>query len=405
VTGPRIVTGSTIHVQFDVLLPTGYDAGMRAYPVLYLLHGAAGNRNTWLDHSDLERFTRPLTGTSAAIVVMPTGGDGLQVDWRDAFEQWDTWYTTELIPYVDAHFRTVADRAHRAIAGLSAGGFSAMYIAARHPDLFVAAGAFDGFPLDLTDPTVDPTLYPLVVVDQFCEGDPPPADGEFGNPVDAGAWIHGDNPTELARNLRGMSLYIGSATGVPCSAADAMAIIANTPYGELEPLVRRGADHFDAALTAAGIPHVTRRYPCGGHTDSRFQAGLHEFWPQMAAAFGDSPPARFDYRRVDPTFSVWGWSFAADPRRAPEFLDVRGAGPAGLILTGSGREHVVTPPAFLPHDHVTVVGATTSPIVADDSGRLRFDVDLGPAHAAEEFTPMAFGERFRTRRVLFFRQS
>src|SRR5438128_1855963 len=57
---------------------------------------------------------------------------------------WETYHMRELIPWIDSHYPTVADRSGRAIAGLSMGGFGAMTYAAKHPDLFAAAGSFSG---------------------------------------------------------------------------------------------------------------------------------------------------------------------------------------------------------------------------------------------------------------------
>ncbi|TMB02806.1 MAG: hypothetical protein E6J70_06435, partial [Deltaproteobacteria bacterium] len=81
------------------------------------------------------------------IIVMPDAGHdseaGWYSDWADGSRQWETFHTRVLVRYVDGHFRTLR-LAHRAVAGLSMGGFGAMSYAARHPGLFQAAASFSG---------------------------------------------------------------------------------------------------------------------------------------------------------------------------------------------------------------------------------------------------------------------
>src|SRR4051794_26016213 len=141
---PRIARIDVEGLTVNVLLPSDYaSSGSRRYPVLYLLHALNYNENTWLDLSDVEKFTAGFRGDKAAIVVMPDGGpQGWYTDWPGREELWESYHLMHLIPAIDEHFRTLADRAHRAVAGFSMGGYGALLYAARHPDLFVAAGGF-----------------------------------------------------------------------------------------------------------------------------------------------------------------------------------------------------------------------------------------------------------------------
>src|SRR6266480_1971583 len=72
------------------------------------------------------------------VIVMPDGGHdaeaGWYSDWADGSRQWETFHMRTLVRYVDHHFR-VLRRGHRAVAGLSMGGFGAMSYAARHRGL------------------------------------------------------------------------------------------------------------------------------------------------------------------------------------------------------------------------------------------------------------------------------
>jgi S-formylglutathione hydrolase FrmB len=129
-----------------ILLPAGYRADpRRRYPVLYLLHGAESDYRSWTRYGDAEA----ITARTAMIVVMPDGGTmGWYTDWYQGQKPvrplWETYHVGELVPWVDAHFRTIAARRGRAIAGLSMGGYGALSYAARHPATFSAAASFSG---------------------------------------------------------------------------------------------------------------------------------------------------------------------------------------------------------------------------------------------------------------------
>src|SRR4051812_4760772 len=132
------------HVR--VLLPSGYDqSGTTPYPVLYLLHGAIDDYRAWTDKGD----AAAIPAGSPLIVVMPDGGaEGNYVDWYNFGSggppMWETYHIGQLIPWIDGHFRTVASRAGRAVAGLSMGGNGAIAYASLHPDLFTATASFSG---------------------------------------------------------------------------------------------------------------------------------------------------------------------------------------------------------------------------------------------------------------------
>ena len=133
-------------VHVNVLVPPDYARRHRRYPVLYLFHGAFGDEDSFTTQTDLLAFTAQLHPDEQAIVVMPDGGHlPAGRDWVDGTHHQESFVIDTLVPYIDAHYRSFGDRAHRAGAGFSAGGMNAMVFAARHPDLFVAAGSFSGF--------------------------------------------------------------------------------------------------------------------------------------------------------------------------------------------------------------------------------------------------------------------
>jgi esterase/lipase superfamily enzyme len=308
------------------------------------------------------------------------------------------------MPRIDAQFRTIPGRAHRAIGGLSAGGYSAMAIAARHPDLFVSAAAFSGV-VDIKDR--GPVAQGLVEIEQslFTDMQPDELFRRFGNPYTSPLSWAERNPADLARNLRGMQLFVGSGDGVPADTQDVATGGAFLWQRMLvEEQVSSMARHFVEILEAAAVPVTYRSHP-GTHEARHWRDDLAAWWPLMMDAVDSPPPSAFDYRRADERFSVWRWTFAADPVRAAEFLDISGASRTGVTLTGSGIETVTTAPAFRPGERVALTGAQARSTVAGRDGRLRFTVDLGPAHQAEQGTPQAAGQTFLTRTVRFRSQA
>src|SRR6185436_17099775 len=188
----------------------------------------------------------------------------------------------------------------------------------------------------------------------------------------------GHDPVYLARNLQDVSVYISSATGVPCDdqvGADPFRAFA-------ESVVYLMSQSFDQALTDAGVTHTTKFRSCGIHLYSNSNQALAEFWPQMFKAFGRKRPHSFDYRTGDVSASAWNWSFDVLGGRAPEFLDITSASAHGLSVTGSGTIRVTTAPLFGKHERVAVSGLGGRPTTlhADDGGRISFDVMLEPPH-------------------------
>ena len=396
---PRIVTSELDGVPFDVLLPPDYATSSRRYPVLYLLHGRQYSEHTWLRKTDVEELSAEMSGDRAAIVVMPTAGsDAWYFDYFDRSQLWERYLFERLIPHVDRTFRTRAGGAHRAIAGFSTGGLSAAYLASSHPHDFAAVGSFSG----LVHLTLPEAAYdgPGDVEPSDGAGEPGaargPAASDYRTPTagcgggdalgdrnrDAWNW-HAHNPTDLARNLRGLGVYIGAGNGASCGTGDASDPIL---LAGVEPGILAMTEAYASALTAAGVPHTFDRYPCGLHNMASAGRALRAFWPVMAEAFGRAAPRAFDFRSAASDFEAWGWAFRADTKRAPELLEVRDASSSGVTLTGSGTTTVVTPAVAQPGQRVSVSGAAPASATADGDGRLTLAVDLGPPNTAAQFS-------------------
>lgn len=129
-----------------VYTPPGYMAGGDRYPVLYLVHGAGDSADSWtsVGHANYILDNLIAAGKAKAmIVVMPFGHtpDRPSADIL-ANNDFGNDLIKDLIPYVDANFRTKADQHHRAMAGLSMGGSHTIRHGLTHPELFDYIGIF-----------------------------------------------------------------------------------------------------------------------------------------------------------------------------------------------------------------------------------------------------------------------
>ncbi|HZO85562.1 MAG TPA: alpha/beta hydrolase-fold protein [Verrucomicrobiae bacterium] len=148
-TGPQ--TGAPI--TFTIYLPAGYGAGSNRYPVVYHLHGLGGF------HNSPQISTVPPSHEAAVaagviepcIIVFPDGyQDSFWADSANSTKPAETNVRSEIIPYVDANYRTIASRGRRVIQGFSMGGFGAAKFAAKFPDTFCACVIYDGAMLTWT---------------------------------------------------------------------------------------------------------------------------------------------------------------------------------------------------------------------------------------------------------------
>jgi putative tributyrin esterase len=138
-----------------VVVPASYAKNKKAsYPVLYLLHGAYGHFADWLSQTPDKQLLHRLADQYNLLIVLPEGETfSFYLDSPvNPGSQFETYLTREIIPRIDQTYRTVRASKGRLIAGLSMGGHGAMYLAARHPDLYGAVGSMSGA-LDLSSLT------------------------------------------------------------------------------------------------------------------------------------------------------------------------------------------------------------------------------------------------------------
>jgi S-formylglutathione hydrolase FrmB len=129
-------------MPYRVIVPSNYDGKSdRRYPVIYLLHGLSGHFDNWTDKTKVRSYAADYN----FIIVMPEGDDGWYTDSVTVpNDKYETYIIKELIPEIDKKFRTLADREHRIIAGLSMGGYGSIKFGLKYSHLFSLVGSFSG---------------------------------------------------------------------------------------------------------------------------------------------------------------------------------------------------------------------------------------------------------------------
>jgi enterochelin esterase family protein len=145
--------------RITIYTPPGYESSSQKYPVLYLLHGAGGDEEAWIALGRTAQIMDNLIAQKKAkpmIVVMPNGnviqdgapGEGNQNFYKPQFmipKTMDGTYEGafgDIIKFVESNYRVKADKANRAIAGLSMGGYHTLHISRFYPNTFDYMGLF-----------------------------------------------------------------------------------------------------------------------------------------------------------------------------------------------------------------------------------------------------------------------
>ena len=249
------VTGTWRHAL--VYLPPNYDTQTKErYPVLYLQHGAGedetgwvrqGNANFILDNLIEAKSCKPMIVVMAYgyahrageapvdLFAKGFGSPEMLKAMQDMAAAFEDDVTQALIPYIDSTFRTLPDREHRAMAGLSMGGMQTFQITLDHLDLFSYIGGFSGAGgmLVLGNRKLDPkTDY----------------NGVFADPAAFGKKVH--------------LLWIGAGTNEP-------------------ERMRAGLQRLHASLLEANVQHVFYESPGTDHEWQTWRRDLKDFAPRL----------------------------------------------------------------------------------------------------------------------------
>lgn len=135
--------------EYAVYLPKSYSTSPeKKYPVLYLLHGGGGTHTDWPVKGRLLDVVNPLIDSGEAtemIIICPEAGKTFMNYFNNPDWRYEDYFFQELIPYIEANYRVIPDKGHRAVAGLSMGGGGTVIYAARHPEMFCAAYSMSGY--------------------------------------------------------------------------------------------------------------------------------------------------------------------------------------------------------------------------------------------------------------------
>lgn len=193
-------------ISVGVYLPPGYadaDSEAQRYPVLFFLHGLFGSERKWEQRGTAKHVDGLIAaGTiEPMIVVCPNGENSFYMKWADGTEDWESFIVKDLVAAIDAKYRTQVERSKRGLSGDSMGGFGALNLGLRNPQVYGSISAHSAALLP-ENPGETPEWMKRFGkrVRQI-----------FGDPPDAELW-KANNPLHLAQTvdskvLASMSIY------------------------------------------------------------------------------------------------------------------------------------------------------------------------------------------------------
>jgi S-formylglutathione hydrolase FrmB len=223
-------------MNYCIILPPSFDADKsRRFDVLYFLHGLGDNEQSFIKSGawNLTEDLRENGQIKQFLIATPEGDASFYINSKDGKVRYEDFLLQEFFPFIEKRYRVTPGRGHRAIAGISMGGYGALHLAFRHPQLFSSVGAhsaalIEKLPVYIGSAPNSPRARLL--------------SGVFGSPPDAAFWER-NSPLVLARtaDLAGLKIYFD------CGDQD--------DYG-----FDAGAAALDKILTSRHIPHEYHLY-------------------------------------------------------------------------------------------------------------------------------------------------
>ncbi|MER5481513.1 esterase family protein [Streptomyces sp. NPDC002734] len=232
----------------NVLLPDDYHWSGRTYPVLYLLHGGLQDFITF----DREGI-RAWTAGKRIIVVMPDGGHAgwysNPVSSNVGARNWEQFHINQLLPWVEANFRTYAEYDGRAVSGFSMGGFGALKYTAKYYGHFASVSAHSGPASMRRDGGLVTHWANLSSATDLGGG------SVYGVPFWDEARVNADNPVQRIESYRNKRVFLVAGTS-----PDPVNWFDQVNEGQ----VLAGQREFRSLLDRAGIPYEAHELS-GGH--------------------------------------------------------------------------------------------------------------------------------------------
>jgi len=244
-------------VEFAVLTPRQLPSDGEPVPLLFFLHGGNGDRRFLKTMRHVFDAAWEAGTLPPAIVVTPSAGRSLYLDFQDGSQRWETFLRTEFLPHLRQTYPVAQDRHGTALCGISMGGFGSLLLAFKSPEDFVAVAAIEPAVMPALDfanvPAINQAFRDLDLLAQL-----------HGSPFDATHW-RANNPaaiaTENAQRIKDSRLAIF----FECGDRDRLRLY-------------DGANFLHRTLTDLGTVHEYRLVPGADHIGPtvapRLQIGL-----------------------------------------------------------------------------------------------------------------------------------
>jgi S-formylglutathione hydrolase FrmB len=237
-------------LRYGIYLPPSYEtSGTRRYPVIYFLHGLNENEMRWSTRGETDLMLDKMIADKAIgefIVAIPMSATtSFYTNARSGNAPWEDAVVKEFIPMIESNYRVNASRATRAISGISMGGYGALKIAMKHPEMFGSVSTHSA--------ALVPDFNTATVTGRRLDQFKALFDNIYGigfaggGQLDLSYW-NANNPLELAKDtakLQNMKIYFDCGT--------------EDEYG-----FYAGQQVLDDILTKAKYPHTAGLYP-GAH--------------------------------------------------------------------------------------------------------------------------------------------
>jgi len=188
-------------VPYCIVLPASFDTDKtKRFPILYELHGLGDNEQFFV-HSGLWNLVEDLRESGKLkdfLIATPAGGASFYINSKDEKVRYEDFLLREFLPFIEKKYRASPGRASRAISGVSMGGYGALRLAFRHPQLFSSVSAHSAALIEKLPVFVNQPESPRARI----------LGGVFGVSPDLAFW-NANSPLTLARsaNLSGLKIY------------------------------------------------------------------------------------------------------------------------------------------------------------------------------------------------------
>jgi S-formylglutathione hydrolase len=193
-------------VEFNVLLPDGYDTVKEPLPLLFFLHGGGGDRSFLTRMRGIVDDMWKEGTLPKLVVVTPSAGRSFYMDYKDGSQKWESFIVGPFLDHIRQTYKVTRERKGTLLFGISMGGLGGLRLAFKYPDRFEAVAALE--------PGIDPALKWKDVKprNRFWRGEPL-MEAIFGKPFDEAYW-EANNPASIcvanADKIRaaGLGIYI-----------------------------------------------------------------------------------------------------------------------------------------------------------------------------------------------------